>query len=502
MSQGGDVEGEGRVVGPETGRRKRLVLLACLASFAVILAIDSVTYVGLAVGVLYIIPTGLTIYSMDERITYVVTIASSALSITGFFISPPGDVSTGVFNRSVSLVVIWAVAALTIQRMRAEESIERSNEALRDANEHLEARVEERTRELRESRERLDDAQRIGHIGCWEWDIGTGEQRWSGEQYRIFGLDPEKFVPTTRNFIDYIHPDDRDFVSEIIERIKSGETQVSYEFRVVAADGSVRLLSAMGEVTEFSEDGKPLVMVGMNQDITERKAMEDELRRSNIELQQFAYVASHDLQEPLRMVISYLDLLENRYENKVLDEKAKGYMHFAVDGARRMSTMIDDLLAYSRVGSRAEPKSPVDMNGVFAIVLKDLNVAINESGAIVTSDPLSTVMADKAQMVLLLENLISNAIKFHGESRPRVEVSSIDFGNYLVFYVRDNGIGVDPKFADKLFKMFSRLHTREEYEGTGMGLAIAKKIVERHGGRIWFESEPGKGTTFFFTLPA
>ncbi len=236
-------------------------------------------------------------------------------------------------------------------------------------------------------------------------------------------------------------------------------------------------------------------------DITDLKRTEEDLRRSNEELQQFAYVASHDLQEPLRMVTAYLGLLEKKYGGE-LNPQAKEYMRTAVEGSVRMRELIDDLLQYSRLDSRPVELRKVDMGQVAHRVMENLKITILEAGGHIEIQPLPVVMADEQQITQVLQNLISNAIKFRSDEPPRVEVSAVTYANDFVFSVRDNGIGIDPKYADKLFKMFSRLHARDEYPGTGIGLAIAKKIVERHGGKIWFESEPGKGTTFFFTLPA
>ncbi len=225
----------------------------------------------------------------------------------------------------------------------------------------------------------------------------------------------------------------------------------------------------------------------------------EELARSNAELADFAYVASHDLQEPLRMVGSYLRLLERRYEDK-LDGDAREFIEFAVDGAKRMQTLIEDLLAYSRVTTRGTAFEPVDSNEVVDEVIQNLQVTIEETDATVTRDDLPTVAADRTQLVQLVQNLVGNAIKFHGQEPPQVQVSAQKPDEVWVFSVRDNGIGIDPKYADRIFKIFQRLHTREEYSGTGIGLAVCRRIVDRHEGRIWFESQPGKGTTFFFTL--
>ncbi len=261
--------------------------------------------------------------------------------------------------------------------------------------------------------------------------------------------------------------------------------------------------------------GDNLLVMSIIRDVTERRRAEAELRRtaarlaqqtaelerSNAELQQFAYVASHDLQEPLRMVASYTQLLARRYGDK-LDADALEFIDFAVDGARRMQALINDLLAYSRVGTRGAEFAPTDCNAVVDQVLADLGAAIEDEHAVVTRGDLPTVLGDAGQLSQLFQNLIGNAIKFHGERAPRVAVAAERRDDEWLFTVRDNGIGIEPEYADRIFVIFQRLHSRAEYPGTGIGLAICKKIVERHGGRIWMESTPGEGTTFYFTLPA
>jgi PAS domain S-box-containing protein len=255
--------------------------------------------------------------------------------------------------------------------------------------------------------------------------------------------------------------------------------------------------------------------VKVGEDMTERKQMEAELRRSNAELQQFAYVVSHDLQEPLRMVSGFLNLLKQRYEGQ-LDDKAQQYIAYAVDGAERMQKMIKALLEYARVNTRGRALAPVDAEDILARVLHNMRFRIEDgqaedAGAIeITHDPLPTVMADAVQLEQVFQNLIGNALKFHGDGPPRVHIAAkcgVDVVPNAVttmcrFSVHDEGIGIDPKHAEEIFQVFRRLHTRDEYEGTGIGLAICKRIVERHGGHIWVKSEFGKGSTFFFTLPA
>jgi PAS domain S-box-containing protein len=762
-------------------------------------------------------------------------------------------------------------------------SRKRGEEALKEANETLEAKVEERTRELSKSERSLAEAQHIAHIGNWEWNIQTGEVCWSDELFRIYGLDPQAFTPTIDSFTPYIHPDDKEFVNETIQQVMSKGNPVNFDFRIIATDGTVRVLNTIGKIVEFYNDGKPALMVGTNQDITERKKIEgelkeseakyhglfdnvheaaglfryvidekgeivdnvfidvnrameqsigkrrdevigltgkqiwgqgasevylphvrkaretgtsdiyesyfepldryylnviaplneelfmssslditdikrvqrevehernllqsimnstrkihlvyldcgfnfirvneayaktcgykpeemigknhfvlypsaeveaifhrvietgesvkvhdrpfvfpdqpkrgitywdwtlepvkdssgnceglvfslvetterkhaeealkesetkykqlveyaptgiyeidfrvpkfttvndamsvlsgysrdelfamnpfdllddeskkqfqermkkalegkeideqvdyivikkdgsrinvvlnnklifedgrpigafvvgydvterrrveEELKRSNAELQQFAYVTSHDLQEPLRMVTSYLDLLNHKYGEK-LDPKAKEYMSYAIDGADRMRELINDLLAYSRVDSQPLTLEQVDMNEVVAEVVNELHVAIKEAHAELIIDSLPVMVADKKKIKQVFLNLLSNAIKFHGTMSPKVEVSAHRLGSAWMIAIKDYGIGIETKYFDKIFEMFQRLHTKEEYPGTGIGLPIAKKIVEIHGGRIWVESEVGKGSTFFFTIPA
>jgi PAS domain S-box-containing protein len=243
-------------------------------------------------------------------------------------------------------------------------------------------------------------------------------------------------------------------------------------------------------------------------DITERRKSEEhlvktvwELKRSNDELQQFAYVSSHDLQEPLRMVSSYTQLLAKRYQGR-LDSDADEFIAFAVDGCNRMQGLIQDLLAYSRAGTNGKELRDVSSEDALQKALENLRITIEQSGAIVTHDPLPAVTTDATQLTQVFQNLVGNAIKYHGADVPRVHVSaSRNSRNERIFSVRDNGLGIDPQYFERIFILFQRLHGRDEFEGTGIGLAICKKILERLGGRIWVESQPEKGSTFFFALP-
>ncbi|MDD1719242.1 MAG: ATP-binding protein [Methanoregulaceae archaeon] len=226
----------------------------------------------------------------------------------------------------------------------------------------------------------------------------------------------------------------------------------------------------------------------------------DNLRRSNKDLEQFAYVASHDLREPLRMVTSFAQLLKERYSGR-LDSDADEFIGYIVEGSTRMDALIEDLLEYSRVSSRGNPFMPTDMNSVVSDVITDLSVPIGESGAGIYPAALPTVSADRVQMARVFQNLLANAIKFRGANAPEIRIDATRDEDEWTFSVKDNGIGIDPAYSERIFEIFQRLHGRNEYPGTGIGLAVCRKIVERHGGRIWVEPAEKKGSTFYFTIP-
>ncbi|MBK8176855.1 MAG: transporter substrate-binding domain-containing protein [Rhodospirillales bacterium] len=288
--------------------------------------------------------------------------------------------------------------------------------------------------------------------------------------------------------------------AELLARIRRAEHVAHYETKRRRRDGSeVDVSISLSPL--HAAGGEIVGAAAIMRDISEQKRRDEDLHRSNAELEQFAYVASHDLQEPLRAVANFTELLAQRYQGK-LDERADKYIHYACEGARQMQRLIADLLAYSRVGSEAKPLEPVSSGFVLNRVLRSLRRVISETGAQIDHGPLPVVLADEIQLAQLFQNVIGNAIKFRSKAPPKVNVSAEPNGGHWHFIIADNGIGMDMRYAERIFQMFQRLNERGKFEGSGIGLAIAKRIVERHGGRVWVESELDVGTTFHFTLQA
>lgn len=481
---------------------------------------------------------------------------------------------------------------------------------------------------LKKSERSLIEAQRIAHFGSWDWNIEKEELYWSDEIYRIFGLKPKEFGATYDAFLNYVHPDDRDFVNKEVEDALKGIKKYDIDHRIIRPDGEMRIVHERGKVI-FDENSNPIKMIGtvhditerrianerikrqaelinlthdailvrdmddkitfwnrgaeetygwsrdevlgkttqellqtkypkpldeiksdllnygrwdgelvhkkrdgskiimssrwslqkeendkptgfleINTDITERKESEEklkelleELKRSNYELQQFTYITSHDLQEPLRSIASFAQLIERRYKGK-LDSNADEYINFMVNGAKRMKEMIQGLLDYSLVGVEGGIFKPISVEKVVNYALSNLDAAIVENQAVITYDALPKVLANRGQLTQLFQNLIGNAIKFKKpDVPPKIRISARKEENEYVFSVSDNGIGMEQQYSDKIFEVFKRLHAIGEFEGAGIGLAIVKRIIDSHGGRIWVKSELGKGSTFYFTIP-
>ncbi len=399
----------------------------------------------------------------------------------GLYDTEFGAVLFAISNMVVFTVLIWSNARflnrVDIERKQAEEALGRSEERFATAFHaspvaiSITALANERFIDVNDSFLRLTGFSRAEVIGRTPFGLGLWANR-----------------------------EDQTRIEQVLT-----EQQPAHDLEIRFRTKSGKIIETLTSVELIDVAGQPCVLTLVH-DITERRQAEEdrkqviaELARSNRELEQFAYVASHDLQEPLRIVSSYVQLLARRYQGK-LDQDADEFIAFTVEGANRMKTLINDLLAYSRVGTHGKDFAPVATDEVFDRAVSNLQLAIEDSSATVTHDPLPSVLADDVQMTQLLQNLIGNAIKFRSKEPPRVHVGARWQGERWLFFVRDNGIGIDPQYNERIFIIFQRLHNRDEYSGTGIGLAICRKIVERHGGRIWVESQPGKGATFYFTL--
>lgn len=323
---------------------------------------------------------------------------------------------------------------------------------------------------------------------------------------RTFGMTPDQCRGKTDfDFFAREHAE-KAFADEQ-EIIRTGQPVIAKVERLMRRDGRHGWASST-KLPWRDASGKIIGTFGLSRDITALKQAEEKLveernllARSNAELEQFAYVASHDLQEPLRAVASCVQLLKKRYGDK-LDGRADEFITHAVDGTKRMQALITDLLAYSRVGTHAHAFETLNCEEALDDALANLTIALQESDTVIKREPLPTLQADPSQLGQVFQNLIGNAVKFRAEGRrPEISITAKQEKGQWVFAIADNGIGIEPQYYERIFRVFQRLHTRARYPGTGIGLAICKKIVERHGGRIWIESRPEEGTTFFFTLP-
>jgi len=362
------------------------------------------------------------------------------------------------------------------------------------------ARPEAAAGEIKQSRELFRILFHRSPIGTYI--IQNGHFRLVNRQLAyILGYEEDELIG--RPSLGFVLAEDRDAVRENAVRMLKAGCSLGYEFRIITKQAKIKWVMETVAPVHYQRKRATL---GSLVDVTERKQVEErlkqitaEMQRSNTELEQFAYVISHDLQEPLRMVSSYTQLLAKRYSDK-LDSDADEFIAYAVDGAKRMQTLLHGLLDYSRVGTRGKPFSLVNCEHVVEQAVANLKIAIEESGASVSYDVLPTVMGDEGQLVQLFQNLIGNAIKFRREEPPKVHIWARRRNSVVTFSVNDNGIGINPQHSQSIFEIFRRLHTREEYPGTGMGLAICKKIVERHGGHISVQSQPGQGSTFDFSV--
>ncbi|WP_163378822.1 PAS domain S-box protein [Cyclobacterium sp. SYSU L10401] len=369
---------------------------------------------------------------------------------------------------------------------------------------------------VRQSNERFEKIAEATNDAIWDFDVENSRLFWGKGFSTLFGYDLDSLTPTLDLLVDFIHPDDREKVANKIQQFFKSETLTSWfeEYRFLMANGYYAFVMDRA-VFIRNQEGRVSRVVGAMTDISYRKEYEEslqalnqqleqhakELEISNKELEQFAYVASHDLQEPLRMVSSFIGLLEKKYGD-VLDEKAHQYINFAVGGARRMRQIILDLLEYSRVGKNDEGLKIIHLDEVLDEVCLLHRKIISEKKASITYQDLPALITYKSPMTQLFSNLIGNALRYSQEQvPPKIHISASSEKDTWLFAITDNGLGIDPQFHEKIFIIFQSLHNKEKYGGTGMGLAIVKKIIENLGGKIWVESEEGKGSTFYFTWP-
>ena len=349
----------------------------------------------------------------------------------------------------------------------------------------------------------------------WDWDTDSNVVVRTGKGLKIlFGYEPEEAIVDNDFWYKLIHPEDLPGVIKKQAAIMNNPAEMYWEdeYRFLKKNNKYAFVHDKGYIIR-NEAGKAVRLIGATRDITERKENEalllelnnrlkqraDELAASNVELERFAYIASHDMQEPLRMITSFLQLFKKKYEAQI-DETAEQYIHFAVDGAERMKKLIMDLLQYSRVGSNKDDFEQIHTNNLLTEVVNIFSTSVEETKARIIIGNLPDVKANKTQLFQLFQNLIGNAMKYQSGVPPVIEVTGSEEEKHFLFSVKDNGIGIKPIFFEKIFILFQRLHHKNEYSGTGIGLAICKKIIDRHNGKIWIESEPGKGSCFYFTI--
>jgi PAS domain S-box-containing protein len=360
--------------------------------------------------------------------------------------------------------------------------------------------------ELEQAKNTLTLALENGKIGLWQWDITEDIMTWDKRMEEMFGFTPGTFDGKLSTFESLIHEDDLPHIRIIIDRALASGRFMEAVYRTKEKDNKSNYIMSKAVIIRDGVN-RPLNVTGVCFDVTSIQEGAEEhivklneaLLKSNNDLSQFAYVASHDLQEPLRMVTSFTQLLQMKYSDK-LDREANEYINFAVEGSKRMYELLNGLLSYSRVQTKGADFIEISMETVVRKVMENLRLLIGETRAKISVGKLPVVKADESQMIQLMQNLIDNSIKFC-KRKPVIKISCRNNGGMSIFSVRDNGIGIEPQYFDRIFMIFQRLHLKDEYKGTGIGLAVCRKIVERYGGELWVESVYGKGSTFSFSIP-
>ncbi len=413
--------------------------------------------------------------------------AVSFLIADYFFIEPVRQINLGMPGDLVLLLLLAAVAvAISL----------------------LQGRLAKSAAALEDSLRRVELAAQEANIGFHEFIAAEQKQIWTPQMERLFGLAPGSFEGTDDAWIRRIHPDDRERVANSRQQcIEQRLSDWKYDYRAILPDGRTRWIEGRSHLL-FSRRGALERIVGVNIDVTDRKELEQglverskELAQSNEELERFAYAVSHDLQEPLRTISMMAELFRRRNASS-LDAESNHLLDTILSSTARMKQLIQDVLELARAGNQsAAAEILVESQAIAELAVENLRVAASQKAAHIVIDRLPPVCANREQLLRVFQNLIGNAIKYHSDKPPEIRISASSQGDDWVFSVRDNGIGVDPKYHKKIFESFQRLHSRSEYEGSGLGLATCKRIVQRHRGRIWVESQPGQGSTFYFTLP-
>ena len=400
-----------------------------------------------------------------------------------------------------------------------------SAEAMHRYNEELIARLETRNAELHKAKSTLEttvkilnEAQQIAHIGSFELNLESYEANWSDEAFRILGTTPQETTPSADSFIDFIHPEEREAIKTKIRSSFIDNRQTEFKCRIVRKDNTIRQLYCFAGFT-FNEYGKAIRTYGIIHDITEKVMAENQvielnadleqrvterteaLVDANMQLESFAYSVSHDLRAPLRSIYSFAQLLHKKHGYQ-LDESGLELLQFICASATKMQLLISDLLTFSRLDKNGIDIVDLDMNELVKSTWTSLTASLEKVPSINT-EILPTIKGDRSMITQVLVNFLGNAIKYSSNNQsPVVEIGTVKGCAETTFYVKDNGVGFDMKHYDKLFAVFQRLHTSNEFEGSGVGLAIVKRIIDKHNGRVWAESEPGKGATFYFSLPS
>lgn len=451
-----------------------------LLLIAAVTAMNLVVPLGFTIWLFYIVPLLLVAWKATRNQIILVAGVSVLGLIAGFFIAPKGiDPVISAFNRLIGLVILFITTILFIRNRNYLEKLKKSDRRFRATFEQAAVGI-------------------AHHSPTGEWlDVNQ-------KFCEILGYSKQELVGKT--FQDFTYYEDAGKNLGLTQQVLEGTlSNYSLEKRYVHKDGRIIWVNKTVSLVRDSA-GNPEYFIAVVEDISARKEMEESLKNtisalnsSNKELERFAYIASHDLQEPLRMIGSYTQLLAKRYKGR-LDQDADEFINYAVEGANRMKQLINDLLTFSRFSLPGNAFEWVNLEAVYSAAVSNLHSQIMSSSAVISHEQLPTVPGDFNQLVQLFQNLLSNAIKFRGAKAPEINICCEEKENDWLFSVQDNGIGIESKYAERIFIVFQRLHTQAQFPGTGIGLAISHKVVHRHGGRIWVESEPGHGSTFYFTI--